>query len=71
TAEWPLSIADVDFNGDVNLWDFATFAAAWGAVDGVDAEYNPLCDISDPVDGVIDMADLDEFAFNWLLSPCP
>jgi hypothetical protein len=41
----------MDFNGDVNLWDFGVFA---GAVDGVDIEYDPLCDLSEPVDGVID-----------------
>ncbi|MHC5091405.1 MAG: hypothetical protein ACYSOJ_07265, partial [Planctomycetota bacterium] len=70
TAEWALSIADLDMDGEVNLWDFAVFAAAWDTVDGVDAAYDPLCDISDPVDGVIDIADLDEFTFNWLLSPC-
>jgi hypothetical protein len=68
--ECPLSVADFDMNGDVDLLDFATFAAAWGTVDGVDAEYNPLCDISDPVDGVIDIIDLDEFTFDWLTSPC-
>ncbi|MEN8128193.1 MAG: hypothetical protein ABFR90_10375 [Planctomycetota bacterium] len=66
-----LSIADVDMNGDVNLVDFYAFAAAWQAVDGVDIEYNPLCDISDPVDGVINAVDLEVFASNWLISPCP
>jgi hypothetical protein len=67
-----LSHSECDFNtdGDVNLWDFSIFAAAWQAVDGVDAEYDPLCDISEPVDGVIDIADLDAFTFNWLISPC-
>jgi hypothetical protein len=40
-------------------------------VDGVDAEYDPLCDISDPADGVINAADLEVFAFNWLVTPCP
>ena len=71
TAEWPLSIADMDTDGDVNFWDFAAFAAAWQAVDGVDVEYDPLCDISDPVDGVIDAADLEAFANEWLITPCP
>ncbi|MHC4882431.1 MAG: hypothetical protein ACYTCV_07505 [Planctomycetota bacterium] len=71
TAEWPLSIADVDTNGDVNLADFAVFAAAWQAVDRVDAEYDPLCDISDPIDGVIDVNDLTVFTNEWLITPCP
>ena len=58
-------------DGEVNLADFAVFAPAWQTVDGVDAEYNPLCDISDPV-GVIDAADLEAFALNWLITPfCP
>ena len=70
TEIWPLSIADMDTNGDVNLADFATFAAAWQAVDGVDTEYNSLCDISDPVDGVIDNIDLTVFADQWLITPC-
>jgi len=69
TAVWPTSITDVDFSGDVNLADFAIFAAAWQSVSG-DAAYNPLCDISDPVDGVIDAADLSVFADEWLISPC-
>ena len=67
----PLSIADVDMDGDVNFSDFAMFAAAWQAVDGVDDGYNPLCDISDPVDGVINAADLEVFANEWLITPCP
>ena len=66
TAVWSLSIADMDADGDVNLWDFAAFAAAWQAVD----EYDPQCDISDPVDGVIDDADLEVFADQWLVTPC-
>jgi len=70
TAVWPVSVADVDVNGDVDLADFVAFAGAWGAVDGVDAAYDPLCDISDPVDGVIDLADLQVFADQWLICPC-
>jgi hypothetical protein len=69
TVEWSLSIADVDINGDVNLWDFVIFAAAWQAVDGEPA-YDPVCDISDPVDGLIDGADLEVFADQWLVTPC-
>ena len=69
TAVWPLSIADVDMDGDVNLWDFAAFAAAWQAVNG-QPEYDPLCDISDPIDGVIDIMDLKVFSDHWLITPC-
>jgi len=34
-----------------------------------EAEYNPLCDISEPF-GVIDAADLSVFAGQWLIMPC-
>ena len=68
TTEWPLSIADVDVNGYVNLADFTVFAAAWRAASSEQA-YNPLCDISEPV-GVIDAADLEVFANEWLVTPC-
>ena len=71
TEVWPLSIADLDMDGDVMFDDFAVFAAAWQAVDGVDAEYNPLCDISDPVDGVINNADLEVFTNEWLIPLMP
>ena len=59
----PTSIADVD------LLDFYTFAAAWQSTNG-EAAYDVLYDISDPVDGVINEADLQVFADNWLISPC-
>ncbi len=65
-----MSIADMDMDGDVNLADFAMFAAAWQAVDEQDEAYNPLCDISDPVDSVINEADLAVFANEWLVTPC-
>ena len=69
TAEWPFPIADVDTDGDVNLWDFVTFAASWQSIDGVDAEYNPDCDFSEPF-GIIDIADLQVFVEQWLITPC-
>ena len=69
TALWPLSVADVDMDGDVNLWDFTVFAAAWQSSSG-QPEYNSLCDLSEPF-GVIDAADLSVFADAWLVTPCP
>jgi hypothetical protein len=69
TAVWPLSVADVDADGDVNLVDFVMFAGAWQTVEGVDAEYNSLYDFSEPF-GVIDAADLSVFVENWLITPC-
>jgi hypothetical protein len=72
--DWGLTIfiwvGDLDEDGDVNLWDFGVFAGAWGAVDGVDIEYDPLCDLSDPVDGVIDAVDLGVFVDEWMIGPC-
>ena len=55
-------------DGEVNYSDFAIFASAWLATEG-DPGYNILCDISDPA-GVIDAADLQELALNWLVTPC-
>jgi hypothetical protein len=70
TAEWSLPIADVDLDYEVNLYDFSVFAGAWGAEDGQN-QYDPLCDISDPVDGIINFADLEVFVDEWLITPCP
>jgi len=57
-----------DFVGDegVNIADFAFFALAWRSSYG-DNNWNPLCDISEPNDGVINERDLGVFVNNWLL----
>jgi len=55
---------DIDDN-DVDLVDFATFAAAWGSKRG-DGNYDPNCDFSIPSDGVIDVEDLERFCDSWL-----
>jgi hypothetical protein len=56
-----------DFAGgcDVDFEDFSVFALAWMAEEG-EPEYEPDCDISLPLDYVIDERDLKIFTDNWL-----
>ncbi len=62
----PLTITgDLDHDGKVDLLDFSIFAAAWQTEPG-DPEWNPVCDISDPPDDVIDFKDLRELVKHWL-----
>jgi hypothetical protein len=59
-------IGDFDDDNDVDFKDFAVLAAAWGSQPG-DANWEPDCDISEPLpDGVIDIYDLAVFCDNWL-----
>jgi hypothetical protein len=66
---------DGDFDNDyqVNGRDWAIFAQAWLTQTG-DPNFNPLCDISDPKDNLIDHLDLVAFVNHWLhrsiLLPC-
>lgn len=63
----PLTITgDLDHDGKVDLLDFSIFAAAWQTEPG-DPEWNPVCDISDPPDDVIDFKDLRELVKHWLV----
>jgi sugar lactone lactonase YvrE len=57
--------ADLNFDNDVNFVDFAVLAKAWKTTAG-QANWNPVCDISAPADGVIDMMDVTVLADNWL-----
>jgi hypothetical protein len=61
----PGLIGDLDDDNDVDLEDFAIFAAAWLSQPG-DANWNAACDISIPSDGVVDVLDLAIFCDNWL-----
>jgi hypothetical protein len=61
----PGLIGDFDDDNDVDLKDFAIFAAAWLSQPG-DDDWNAACDISIPSDGVIDELDLAVFTDNWL-----
>lgn len=49
----------------VNFADFVVFASAWRSSPG-DDNWNQICDISDPNDGLIDERDLDVLAEHWL-----
>jgi len=49
----------------VDLSDFAAFGTAWGSQLG-DANWNPVCDVANPIDGIIDILDLAVLAGDWL-----
>jgi hypothetical protein len=57
-----------DFVGSdaVDLKDFAILASAWRKTPG-DDDWNGNCDISEPVDGLIDELDLSIFASSYLI----
>jgi hypothetical protein len=59
----PYAYIDLDFNDDVNIADFAVFAAAWQSTT-LDENWNPYCDIY--IDEVIDFRDLEAFTDAWL-----
>jgi glucose/arabinose dehydrogenase len=56
---------DFDADCDIDSVDYAIMASAWLTTSG-DALWNPLYDISDPKDGIVNMLDLEAFAANWL-----
>ena len=64
--------SDADISGPdgqpdckVNLFDFSMIASAWLTSDS-DPGYCPVCDISDPKDGIIDMFDIKVMTNDWL-----
>lgn len=61
----PAAPGDSEPDRDVDLSDFAVFAAAWKSRQG-DEKYNRFCDIAEPEDGIIDEFDLAVFAGNYL-----
>jgi hypothetical protein len=64
--------APADFNADgiVNFKDFAILALAWGSRFG-QTDWNPVCDISEPTDDVIDELDLAKLTQYWLFKRLP
>lgn len=58
-------IPDLVLGRRVNLADFAILALAWQSSPG-DDNWNPICDISDPNDNVIDERDLSVLSRYWL-----
>jgi len=61
----PSVVGDYYRDGLVDFKDFAVFAAAWRSEPG-DDNWNAACDISTPIDGIIDELDLAVFCDNWL-----
>ena len=59
-----------DLNGDceVNLDDFSVFALAWLSSPG-EENWNPVTNIAQPADSIIDIFDYAVFADNWLAAP--
>ncbi len=67
TAEFIFTVAcpgDFEPDGDVDFADFCFLAQSWKCVEG-HANYNPVCDISDPNDNCIDECDLAVFTDYW------
>ena len=62
---WEFNAADFVCPDGVNFIDFAVFGLAWMST-ALDINWNPVCDISDPNDDIIDGLDLDVFSGNWL-----
>ena len=58
-------IGDFDNQCDVDFQDFAILADAWLIEEG-QTGYNPICDISQPINQRIDMSDLEIFCEHWL-----
>ena len=59
-------VGDFNFDGDIDLVDFAIFGMAW-STEPADEQWNPICDIDTPADNSIDMPDFDVFVENYLL----
>jgi hypothetical protein len=57
--------ADFNFDGTVNLTDFAEFAAAW-LLESTDPGWNARADLSPEKDGIVDISDLAELASQWI-----
>jgi parallel beta-helix repeat protein len=60
-----VDMGDFDYNCSVDFFDFSLFARAWMA-GPEDAQWDPLCNISKPVDNYIDWWDMAILCDNWL-----
>ena len=63
---WQFHKADFVCPDGVSFTDFAVLASAWLS-SPQDANWDPVCDISEPNDGIVDWLDLDVIAENWLV----
>ena len=59
-------ITDFDGDSDIDFADFAVFAPAWLTAEGTPG-FNPICDISNPPDLLINLLDLETLCDDWLL----
>jgi len=64
------SLADFDESSTVDAIDFRILAKAWLSTLGT-ADWNPVCDISQPADYVINEFDLSVFTEAWLVQQGP
>ena len=59
-------VGDFNFDGDIDLADFAIFGLAW-STEPTDEQWNPICNVNTPADNSIDMPDFGVFVENWLI----
>lgn len=66
----PVDPSNVDLNADlrIDVQDFFIFAPAWLSHDGPSDDWNAVCDISTPADGIIDHNDLSALMDQWLVA---
>ena len=67
TPGYWVSRTDFSGNGTMGLEDLIIFSQAWLSETG-DINWNNACDISSPVDGVINLDDFAELASMWLVN---
>jgi len=66
SAYEPIVIAgDLNMDHSIDFHDFAIFGSAWRSSAG-QGNWNSVCDIANPKDGIIDEKDLAVLAENWL-----
>jgi len=58
-------LGDFDYNCEMDFADFSIIALAW-LTEPADTRWNPLCNISTPLDNIIDSRDLRLLCENWL-----
>jgi hypothetical protein len=63
-------LGDFDNNCSVDFFDFSIIGRAWVTQEG-DADYNPVCNISNPPDDYIDWRDIAILCGNWLAGTEP
>ena len=67
---WQIPAGDLVCPDGITFVDFSFLASSWLSTAG-EINWNPLCDISDPKDDIIDELDLAVFCENWLAEVTP